>query len=338
MDEIESWLTNNVQYCIVKGDIGCGKSYTVTKTLKKNNCNQLLFDIDTKTTYPNFISKLKESYNFKTFWNYIYVIDNAGAFFNDKGDIDFIVNEFPDIKMMFIISTLDENAFLKKIKTTNYTTIHIKPPTNSQLKKIFKLSQSVQEIKEIMKESSNDIRQLIYKCKYEIGNSVKDKQLTNMYSLCEEMFDKNVTVDEITQHADIFILPTMFHENYIKCNKINVSDISYDVCIGDIFHTYMYKNANWDYMDFVIYTSVVQPLSKCNKSKVDVKYGTVLSKIMNCQTRKKTMKKMCEQYNVSNIQELQCVFKAAHYYKDDQYVKIKKKELNSIEKFLIYAT
>jgi DNA-binding ferritin-like protein (Dps family) len=337
MEQLKSWLSNEDNYLILHGEIGCGKTYLCEKSLSEAKCNPIIFDFDNKTTYQALLNTIKESYGFKVFWNYVYIFDNAHIYFSDKSEIDFLSQQFPDIKIIFIIVNEEKSAFEKKIKFTRHMFLQVEPPLASVIKKKHNLKQTATEIKQLIKKYKSDLRQVIYNCQY-AELSTKDFQFSNMYDILHFAFRKKIDTKSLIQSCDVFSGPVMVHENYTKCKKTNMCNVSLDVLIGDLFHTYMYKNACWDFSEYVIFASVISPLEKCSVSNIEIKYGSVLSKIMNCQTRKKTMKRIFNEYNVSDIQELQCVYTCKHYYKNGNFVKLKKKDLSQIEKIITFTS
>lgn len=330
METIAKWLDNDVMFLLIHGNIGVGKTYVLEDTLKKTNYQYIVHDIETKTNYINLKKKLSESYGFQYFSKLVIIFDNAHQYFIDKNDINFLNHDFPKMKFVFVLSTSDRSLLTKKISIP-FESVEILPPSAQHLKNFYKINCTISKIKKLMRMNNNDIRQLLFQLNYNVSTT-KDVQLTNIYKLMENIFTKDISHTQILNNSDIFIMPTMMHENYIYCRSVDYIKLSYDICIGDLMHTYMYKNTLWEFSPFVIYISLVSPMQYYKPTNIEVKYGSILSKMMNCQTRKKTFKNACNTYNVNTYLELHALTKAGYYYNDNKYVKLKRKEIVQIEK------
>ena len=317
---------------LIYGPIGSGKTIFWKESLNDYNC--IIYDNENKKSVQNIKEEIQKIYGFNFFMKNVIILEDTEE---DKQKFQILFDEFP--KMKFVLTSSIKN-YVPSL-TNEYKVINIEIPNENLIQEYFKTKSkkiNKTKIKTILKQNENDIRQLFIQLENNFMKDSKDKLLTSIYSVVNKVFSKERTNMDLmitNGSLDIFSIPPMIHENYVtkcKTNKILLKN-SLDVCYGDILHTYMYKNADWDFIPYVICQSILNSSYNCYPLET-VKFGSIISKILNCQTRKKTTLNIFQMYNVNSLDELQCIYEAKCYKKNGVLTKLKKKEQQNIYKIL----
>ena len=281
---------------IIHGLYGVGKTYFINKYFENSEYNLIKFDASTKKSMNYIKGEITKSVNYCMFMKFIVIIDECEAFFNEKMNIFDI--DIKNFKYIFICET---NCYIKHKDKYNFK--HKIEYINNEAEIIEILSNELgigeMNVKESLKNYvGSDVRQMIYNLKYKFSGDI-DKLSDDIYKSFDTILQNRDNFKLICQVSsiDIFSIPPMFHENYLSCIKKNkLYDVSYDICLGDIIHTYMYKNNEWNLIDYVTYLSIIKPLQNLNKFKGKIKFGSIINKILNKQSRVKLTNKLCDTY------------------------------------------
>ena len=319
-DELCALLTNNCKKGVVhilSGNSGVGKTTIVRHVLETSNIPFVSFDSRTKKSIK-------------------YITEHSTDFIkHDNGDkralvfdeFEFFVDECVGVKSIVdLVRTLGALTFIitsqaSIIKVAKHFGVlkpmyHTMPvlPSNETLElcksfcKSNKLKMPVSELRKRIAVFHPDIRKLLNNlCSPSTGNDFRDinyvifhKLLHNNYT----SFDSKLSAAS----SDIFSLVPMAHENYIKWGTSDaIPKASESLAMCDAIHTHMFTNQLWDLIDTVSCLGVIHPsvIISANKAKLaDIKYGSVLSKMSNLQTKLKTIKTIKNVCNATTNEQL----------------------------------
>ena len=254
--------SEDTNICTIIAPIGCGKTTLWKEVTDELKLNTLLYDNENKKNIQTIKDEIKKSYGFNFFIETVVIIEDVE---DDKQKYQILFDTFPKFK--FVITCLIKyNPSNEKV----YDEIILNIPSVNDIQVYMRESgykYNKITIRDILKKTRNDMRQVFILLENSTIKESRDFYSNNVYEIVTDIFmSKRKNVDEkvIKCSNDIFSIPPMIHENYISfCNNKNIIKASLEICYGDIIHTYMYKNAEWDYIPYVICQSVLHPIIRC---------------------------------------------------------------------------
>ena len=304
------------------GGTGSGKTSIANTVLKEAGYQITSFDACFKRSAKMMKSKVNDIVLHKHFENVAIVFDEFEHIIEENVGASVLIDFLKQIVNIpiFIVSNNNVSARLLKVCTKFSFNKHtVSTPSKEELQKHLmnivkreRLKIPTISIKRRIDHNSTDIRKLINElstpenikcCGTTLFSKVDNLSTVNTILMSDESLDMKIKAAE----ADIFASVPIVHENYISiCDPKYHKTIAHLLSLCDIIHTYVYVTQSWSLLYVPVVCGVVTPCSMSQKKRVN-KYGTILSKISNAQTKEKTIAKLYTQYSVSTIEQLHAI-------------------------------
>ena len=306
------------QTWLIFGGTGSGKSNMISSILKEEGYTTTVFDASFKRSVKSIKSKAEEVVKHNHFCKKAIVFDEFEHVVEENFGavvlIDFI-KTLTQVPVFVIMNTMVKLRVLKLCTKFKYNVCDMcKPDQNVLLNRIQKFVKKEKikikkkDILERLQIFQTDIRKLINSLEF----SFQSESNTNTFSKFDNLFSVNYVLENVRNtdkkikvvESDIFASVPIVHENYIV-----ITDSYYHATISrllsecDIFHTYIYGTQAWDLLYTCAICGVLMPCLKAHTKQVS-KYGTILSRISNAQTKDKAVKSLMTTLNVTTLPQI----------------------------------
>ena len=308
---------------IICGVSGSGKTHIVRSVLQSEGYHPITFDASEKKSIKNYKQKMYDAMShiqhqrtalfFDEFEALISdnvgartIIDYLGTFLRKSSEVPVVVACVPSV-----LNKVLKYARTAKLAVETHVT---KCPSYDQLIQLclceanqLDIKVSRETIKDKVKMCDGDIRSLIKNVACSDLTSTKltlSEDHETLFNALMTRTCKNIDQEIKMIESDSFSLIPMMHENYPGMVSRNTHyKIAHSLSECDNLHTNMYATQSWEtsYAHFV--TGVLIPRLHVTK-KASCKYGSLLSKISNRQSKLNSMEKLKEDCNVTTVDQL----------------------------------
>ena len=330
--EIRNCVLNKTS-CIVHGPVGCGKTQLVQSVLQTENKITLHFDASVKRSIKNVNDTIHE-FRLSNIENKIIFFDEFECVMSEGLGASSIFSILEGSKLPFIVC-IDSGFMLRmqKISGKRCTYIAVQKPSKSALLRLCttianreKISISQKRLKEKIEFYDSDIRKLV--------NNIASKDLSlrndlSCYDICHMIFKwTDISANIKLAQSDVFSIVPIMHENYINISS-NVDHCAKLLSDCDVIHTTTYSS-QCDYSDICSLLGAVYTSRLCDRyaGGYNFKYGSVLSKISNIQTKERKIQTLKTCCNVKTNQQLFVLEKIGYT------VNLDKKQATMLQKLL----
>ena len=319
VNEIRTELHNGSNHTwLIFGGTGSGKSKMISCILNEHGYTTTVFDASFKRSVKSIKSKAEEVIKHSHFCKTAIVFDEFEHVVEENFGavvlIDFI-KTLTQVPVFVIMNTMVKLRVLKFCTKFEYQVFDMCTPDENILLNSIQKFVKKEKIK-IKKRAilerihifQTDIRKLINSLEFPL----QPESSTNTFSKFDNLFsvnyvlenqsntDKNIKVVE----SDIFASVPILHENYPSiaksCKHAMISKLLSEC---DIFHTYIYSTQAWELLYMCAICGVLIPCLVAEKKHVS-KYGTILSRISNAQTKDKAVKLLFSSLNVTTLPQI----------------------------------
>ena len=307
------------QTWFIFGGTGTGKSNMISCILKEEKFKSTIFDASFKRSVKSIKIKVNEVISHSHFCKNAIVFDEFEHVVEENFGAAVLIDLIKTIKNVPVFVIMNNSVKLRVLKLCTKFKYHIHDMTSPHesilikyIRKIAKrehLKISKKNIVHRIKFFQTDVRKLINSIKVPFDESesqlsffVKNDNLSTVNYVLENKESLNSKIKSI--ESDIFASVPIVHENYIIITATSShAKISRLMSECDIFHTYIYATQAWDLLFTCAICGVLIPCSLAHKQRVN-KYGTILSRMSNAQTKDKAVKTLMKSLNVSTLSQL----------------------------------
>ena len=298
----------NKKLCVICGGVCSGKSVLAEEIVQMLNFKSLYFDASVKRSVK-YINETIATFVYANAEKKVVVFDEFEYIIQENVGANTIIDLLKHVQVPVIIC-IQSNYIKRMYKITgkhSATYVDMCKPSISALVKLCKDEAARQKIKvtqKAIKEKieifNTDIRKLLNSLN---TNSKVHELCTDCYEVGDILFDcKNTIVHKMSlAQQDLFIIVPIVHENYLNVSR-DVPRCASLLGECDKIHTVMYNEGGAMYEHCSLLGAAFVSYY-CSKPKT-IKYGSVLSKISNIQTKEKTIKKLFEETQVQTIDQL----------------------------------
>lgn len=321
------------------GPTGCGKSHFIMGLLNANNFQPFVVDASVKKSIKSLEEDLKYV-NSNHFGKRCVVFSEFDIFLEDL----FPVSQLFDIiqknkcKTIIEIHCNNQARLQRLVPSLSILDLNNTLPAKSTLLSVLKQYNTEENTKVKVK----DIKEYIDTCYPDVSKmkcTMKAKLTTievyedsSMAGVVDRIFQYS-DVSKLLLHAqtNVFMIPPIIHENYIKSKTENKKKLADFLSLGDVVHTRMYADQQMDLMDPYLAISVASTVPHIRDVESPTQNSAYIAKFSNLSTKHSTIKRLCELLQCDTLCQLHMHYKLAKVLRHKKNVTMSLKRLCEVQ-------